>query len=101
MPHDDAPDSELVVELDAAPEAEDTPPIRVSPDDLAPDTLRAVVESFVLREGTDYGLQETPLETKVAQVMAQLRRGDAHILFEPSSQTVTIVVTRAIRGLDL
>ena len=101
MPHDDAPDPELVVELDAAPEAEEAPPIRVRPDDLAPDTLRAVVESFVLREGTDYGLQETPLETKVAQVMAQLQRGDAHILFEPSSQTVTIVVTRAIRGLDL
>jgi hypothetical protein len=100
MPHDDAPDPEYVVELDAAPEAEEAPPIRVRPDDLAPDTLRAVVESFVLREGTDYGLQETPLETKVAQVMAQLQRGDAHIL-DPSGRTVTIVVTRAIRGLDL
>lgn len=99
MPHDD--EHELVVELDAAPEPEEAPPIRVGPDDLAPDTLRAVVESFVLREGTDYGPQETPLETKVAQVMAQLRRGDAHILFEPASETVTIVVTRAIRGLDL
>jgi uncharacterized protein YheU (UPF0270 family) len=33
--------------------------------------------------------------------MAQLQRGDAQILFEPSSETVTIVVTRAIRGLDL
>ena len=94
MPYDDAPDPELVVELDAAPEADEAPPIRVRPDDLAPDTLRAVVESFVLREGTDYGLQETPLETKVAQVIA-------HILFEPSSETVTIVVTRAIRGLGL
>jgi uncharacterized protein YheU (UPF0270 family) len=99
MPDDD--EREFVVELDTAPEAEEAPPIRVAPDDLAPETLRAVVESFVLREGTDYGRQETPLETKVAQVMAQLRRGDAHILFEPASETVTIVVTRAIRGLDL
>lgn len=99
MPDDD--EGELVVELDSAPEAEEAPPIRVGPDDLAPETLRAVVESFVLREGTDYGLEETPLETKVAQVMAQLQRGDAHILFEPASETVTIVVTRAIRVLDL
>lgn len=99
MPHDD--EHELVVEPDAAPGPEAAPPIRVAPDDLAPETLRAVVESFVLREGTDYGPQETPLDTKVAQVMAQLRRGDAHILFEPASETVTIVVTRAIRGLGV
>ena len=41
----------------------------VAPDDLEPDTLRAVIESFVLREGTDYGEHETSLEAKVAQVL--------------------------------
>lgn len=92
---------EFVVELEREREAEQAPPIRVAPDELAPDTLRAVVESFVLREGTDYGLQETSLDAKVAQVLAQISRGDAHILFDPGSETVTIVVTRALAGLDL
>jgi len=96
MPHED--EHQLVVELDVAPDAEQAPPVRVAPDDLAADTLRAVVESFVLREGTDYGLQETPLDDKVAQVMAQLRRGEAHVVFDPSSETVTIVMTRALDG---
>ena len=77
-------------------QAEHVAPIRVAPEDLAPGTLRAVIESFVLREGTDYGLHESSLDDKVAQVMAQLRRRDAHVVFDPASDSVTIVMTRAI-----
>ena len=65
---------------------------------LAPDTLRAVIESFVLREGTDYGERELTLDDKVARVMALLERGEARILFHPESTTVDIVaVTRPAR----
>ncbi len=80
-------------------EAEQAAPVRLSPEDLAPETLRAVVESFVLREGTDYGVTESSLDEKVAQVLAQLRRGDAHIVFDPPTESVSIVVTRALEGL--
>ena len=73
-------------------------PIRLAPDDLEPDTLRAVIESFVLREGTDYGEHETSLEDKVAQVLIQLRRGEAHITFDPATESVNVVVTSAIGG---
>jgi uncharacterized protein YheU (UPF0270 family) len=90
--HDDEPTVDLEVERDD----EDAAPIRLAPDDLAPDTLRAVIESFVLREGTDYGLEETSLDAKVAQVLAQVRRGDAHVVFDPATDSVTIVVTRAL-----
>ena len=51
-----------------------------------------MIESFVLREGTDYGEREHSLEQKVAQVRAQLERGLAHILFDPESNTATIEV---------
>ncbi len=77
-------------------QGEHVAPIRVAPEDLAPETLRAVVESFVLREGTDYGLHECSLDDKVAQVMAQLRRRDAHVVFDPASDSVTIVMASAI-----
>jgi uncharacterized protein YheU (UPF0270 family) len=90
--HDDEPTADLELERDD----EEAAPIRLAPDDLAPDTLRAVIESFVLREGTDYGLQETSLDDKVAQVLAQVRRGDAHVVFDPATDSVTIVVTRAL-----
>jgi uncharacterized protein YheU (UPF0270 family) len=59
--------------------------------ELAPDLLRAVVESFVLREGTDYGEREHSLEEKVERVIAQLKRGEAQIVFDPESETVSIV----------
>jgi uncharacterized protein YheU (UPF0270 family) len=60
--------------------------------ELAPATLRALVQSFVLREGTDYGVHETPLESKVEQVMQQLRRGEAQIVFDPDTESVDIRV---------
>jgi uncharacterized protein YheU (UPF0270 family) len=70
----------------------------LAPDDLEPDTLQAVIKSFVLREGTDYGVHETSLEDEVAQVLGQLRRGEADITFDPATESVNIVVTSAIGG---
>jgi len=89
---------EPTLEPDREHSDEEIAAIRVAPDDLAPDTLRAVIESFVLREGTDYGLHETSLEAKVAQVLLQLRRGEAHITFDPATESVNVVVTSAVGG---
>jgi uncharacterized protein YheU (UPF0270 family) len=91
-------DRECNVEREPEHDGEEVSPVRVSPDDLEPDTLRAVIESFVLREGTDYGLHETSLEDKVAQVLAQLRRGEAHITFDPASGSINLLTTRAMDG---
>ena len=88
---------ELTVELEEERGETEVPHIRVAPDDLEPDTLLAVVESFVLREGTDYGVHETSLEDKVAQVLLQLRRGEAHITFDPATESVNVVVSTAPR----
>jgi uncharacterized protein YheU (UPF0270 family) len=88
----------LTVEFEGERSGEESAPLRVAPDDLEPDTLRAVIESFVCREGTDYGEHEASLEAKVAQVLMQLRRGEAHITFDPASESINVVVTRAIGG---
>jgi hypothetical protein len=72
---------------------EDSPePVIVPYTELAEDLLHAVIESFVLREGTDYGEQEFSLGEKVARVFAQLKRGDAEIIFDPDTDSVTILV---------
>ena len=88
----------FTVELEPDSGGEEIASVRVAPDDLAPDTLRAVVESFVLREGTDYGIHEVSFEAKVEQVLVQLRRGEAHITFDPATESVDVVVTRAVGG---
>jgi uncharacterized protein len=59
--------------------------------ELPADLLHAVVESYVLREGTDYGVKEHSLEDKVAQVIGQLKRGEAQVVFDPESESVSII----------
>ena len=67
---------------------------------LSPDTLKGVVEEFVLREGTDYGYGHSlgsessrshTLETKVAQVMRQLERGEVVVVYDEKSETCDLV----------
>jgi uncharacterized protein YheU (UPF0270 family) len=74
-----------------------TGPITVPHTELSAALLRSVIESFVLREGTDYGVHEYSLDEKVARVLRQLQRGEAHIVFEPTSQTIDVVLSSAIR----
>jgi uncharacterized protein len=83
------------VRASAATMSESEEPIEIPHDALSPTALRAVIESFILREGTDYGECEVPLEWKVASVLRQLERGEAQVIFDPASETVDIVVKRA------
>ena len=66
-------------------------PIEVPPESLSREVLRALVEEFVTRDGTDYGAVERELEAKVAAVMRQLERGEVRIVFDPDSETTTLV----------
>jgi hypothetical protein len=75
-------------------ETERPEPIVIPHQELSPEALRGVLESFVLREGTDYGAREVSLEQKVAQVLRQLERGEAQILFDAVLESVDIVVSR-------
>jgi uncharacterized protein len=79
----------------------DSPEIVIVPHgELQPEVLHAVVESFVLREGTDYGERELSLEAKVARLVRQLERNEAHIVFDPESQSVTILPGRPPKAAD-
>ena len=61
---------------------------------LSPEALRALIEEFVTRDGTDYGARERSLAEKVEDLRRQLERGEARIVFDPESETVNIVVPR-------
>ena len=71
------------------PESKD-PLILVPYSEISEKTLTRMIESFVLREGTDYGEHEFSLETKVSQVMNQLKRGDVGVVFDPKEETFDI-----------
>ncbi|MEY1662334.1 YheU family protein [Isoalcanivorax beigongshangi] len=65
------------------------------------DTLGNLLEEFVTRDGTDYGAEEVPLTTRVAQVRRQLERGEAVIWFDDATESVSVFSRRELieRGL--
>ena len=75
-------------------ETESPQPVVIPHRELSSEALRGVMESFVLREGTDYGEREVSLEQKVAQVLRQLERGEAQIIFDATLQSIDIVVSK-------
>jgi uncharacterized protein len=72
-------------------------PIEIAIEDLSPEALYGVIESFVLREGTDYGAQEVSLEKKIEQISKQLKSKRARIFFDQTSETISLVPTNAPR----
>jgi hypothetical protein len=69
----------------------DLEPVEVPPESLSAAAIEGVIAAFVLREGTDYGAQETSHETKLEQVRRQLDRREIVIVYDPKAQWVTLM----------
>ena len=54
---------------------------------LQSETLRALIEEFVSRDGTDYGARERTFESKVEQVHELLRKGHIKVIFDPETES--------------
>ena len=63
--------------------------------ELSAEALRGVLESFVLREGTEYGEREVSLDQKVAEVLQQLERGEAQVIFHTALESIDIIVSKS------
>ncbi len=57
---------------------------------LSPEALRGIIEAFVTHEGTDYGVQDVSLATKVLQVQQQLDAGTAVLVYDEDTESCTI-----------
>ena len=62
--------------------------------ELSEVALHSLIETFVNREGTDYGAQERSFEGKIEDVLRQLRSGEAKVLFDPETESANIVPTQ-------
>ena len=65
--------------------------IEVPAANLAPETLRAIIESFIVREGTDYGDAEYSLDNKVNQVRRQLDRGEVLLMWDEVLESCNLI----------
>ncbi len=57
-------------------------------------TLYALLEEFVTRDGTDYGVRECTVEEKLKQVLRQLELGLVGIVFDPETQSCNLISHR-------
>jgi len=65
--------------------------VEIPPSSLSEGLLQAIIEEFVSRDGTDYGLIELSLDEKVQNVMGQLHRQEVIIQFDQRTESVNIV----------
>lgn len=65
-------------------------------DSLRPETLQAVIEDFITRDGAVHGHTDTPLHVQIDLVRRQLRSGKAVIVFDPATESCTIRLTEEI-----
>ncbi|MEE6032527.1 YheU family protein [Avibacterium avium] len=58
--------------------------------DLEEETLINIAESFILREGTDYGEQELSLQQKTQNLLTNIRQGKAVIVWSELHESIDI-----------
>lgn len=59
---------------------------------LNSETLQRMIEEFVTRDGSNWDDFGGGLETKVAQVMAQLKQKKIKVIFDQQSQSANLVM---------
>lgn len=64
--------------------------------ELEESTLINIIESFVLREGTDYGDIEKSLDEKVKDVREQLIQGNVLIVWSELHETIDLKPTEQL-----
>lgn len=80
-------------------DTESVPPIEIPIGALSLEAQEGVIDAFIWREGTDYGMQEISHETKVAQIRAQIADGRVKLVFDASLDSVTLMTERDWRKL--
>ncbi len=66
-------------------------PIEIMPEHISAEALHGIIENFILREGTDYGLNEVSYDKKAEQIRRQIDRGELKIIFDQSTETVSLL----------
>lgn len=63
---------------------------------LTHEALVGLIESFVVREGTDYGEHEWSFEEKVGMLMAKIKSGDVCIVYDETLQEVNLLAREQV-----
>lgn len=67
-------------------------PIEIPFESLSSDAQHGVIDNFIQREGTDYGVAEVSYDAKIEQVRRQILSGKVKIIYEPDTGSVTLML---------
>jgi uncharacterized protein YheU (UPF0270 family) len=73
----------------------------ISAEHLSQEALQGLIEAFITREGTDYGMHEVSLEDKVQQIKALLRTGDVLIVFDAGTESTTLMTQQQYQAWSM
>jgi len=66
----------------------------IPPEKLTEEVLKNLLESYITREGTDYGDRELSLEEKVQTLLPRVYLGEILITYDEASQSVNLITAR-------
>lgn len=69
-------------------------------DQLAPQTLRALIEEFVTRDGAVHGHADAAIESQIAEVQRHLSAGKVVIVFDHETESCTILPREEVSPID-
>jgi len=72
-------------------------PMIIPHNQISPEALQGLIEEYITRDGTDYGVQEFSLAQKVEQVQQQVVRGDVVVVFDVATESVSLLSRRDAR----
>jgi len=60
-------------------------------DELSEDALQSLIDDFVTRDGSDYGLEEISRQEKAAQLLVALKTGEMLISYDDETESCGLV----------
>jgi len=66
-------------------------------DELAPETLHALIEEFVTRHGAVHGHRDSETDHDIESVMAEIRSGKAVIVFDEEDESCSVMRKEELR----
>jgi uncharacterized protein len=63
---------------------------RIPVNKLSHEALKGVIEEYISRDGTDYGENESSIETNYRHVKSKLQKGLAVLIFDDEAETTNI-----------
>lgn len=72
----------------------------IPPEKLDPEVLESVLESYITREGTDYGESELSLHDKLDTLRPQIKKGEVLIVYDEESESITLMTKKEYQAFS-